>query len=171
MAIIKNVEFFFPRLAADRPEQYQGKGSRRWKVQIRTRVKSEAEQWKKEYGFKVTPDEDDKGMYYKTTVSARAYDPLEGSDGQADNLEKPRTAPTVILGNGSPLDPYTIGNGSVGDVAFGFFARDDGEKFRTLKTVAVRKLFKREPREDDDQIELSDNIEIVDESAETDSLF
>jgi hypothetical protein len=174
MAVLKNVELWFPRLTADRPEQYQNKGSRKWKVQLRTRDKTEANRWKTEFGFKITPEEDDEGkMFYRTTLSRRAFDPVEGSDGQLDDLEKPRQAPSVILGNGEALDPYSIGNGSVGDVAFSFFAREDGEKFRTLKTVAVRKLIKREVREDDDQIELSDDVEIIEESTddEDNSLF
>jgi hypothetical protein len=170
MPIIKNVEFWFPRLAADRPEQYQNKGARRWKVQIRTRNKAEADVWKKDFGFKVTPEEDDNGLFYRATVSARAFEAQEGTQGTVDNLEKPRTAPAVILGNGQQLDPYTIGNGSVGDVSFSYFKRDDGEQFRTLKGIAVRKLFKRESREEE-QFDFDDNVEIIEQEQEEDTLF
>jgi hypothetical protein len=171
MPIIRDVQLWFPRLAADRPEQYQNKGARRWKVQIRTTLKAEAERWKKEYGLKVTPEEGDKGIYYKATVTSRAFDPVEGSDGQIDNLEKPRKSPAVILGNGQPLDPYSIGNGSVGDVSFSLRTMDSGDRIRTLTGVAVRRLLKREVREED-SFELSDDVEIVEEGSETeDSLF
>jgi hypothetical protein len=170
MAILRNVEFWFPRLAADRPEQYQNKGARRWKVQIRTRNKADAEVWKKEFGMKVSPEEDDKGLYYKATVSARAFDPVENTDGQLDDMDKPRTPPAVILGNGQPLDPYSIGNGSVGDISFSVRTLDSGDKFRTLKGVAVRKLFKREVREQD-SFELDDNVEIIAENEDNNDLF
>lgn len=170
MPIIENVEFWYPRLAADRPEQYQNKGARRWKVQIRTTEKAQADLWKKEYGLKVAPEEIDGRIVYKATISARAFDAVEGSEGAVDDLEKPRKPVTVMLANGEELDPYTIGNGSSGDLSFYHKRQDDGEHTRVLKAVSVRRLLKRKVQEEDN-FKLTDDVEIIEEDEEDNSLF
>lgn len=162
MPVIDNVAIFYPRLHPEHPEQFEDKGPFRWRLQFRTRDKEQSKLWAKEYGFSVKMDEDDEGVFYRSTISARAYDPVEDTAGQIDDKDKPRTPPKVMLGNGDDLDPFAIGNGSVGTIAFSLYVNGK-EKYRTLKTVAVRQLLKRPVREDDTDIVLSDDVTIVDE--------
>jgi hypothetical protein len=169
MPVINNVEIFYPRLHPEHPEQYEGKGPMRWRLQIRTRDEAESKVWAKDYGMSVKMDKDDAGIFWKAAVAAKAYDAVEGSNGQVDDKEKPRVAPRVMLANGDALDPFAIGNGSVGSIAFGLYV-DGKERYRTLKTIAIRKLLKRPVRDDDTSIPLSDDIEIIEETDSEDSL-
>ena len=167
MPILKNVEFHWVATDPESPQQFKGKGRRRWGVQIRTQDDKEAKRWQKEFGFKVTMEKDDDGnLYHRAKLSRNAYAAEEGSSGQVDDLEKPQKPPAVIFADGSPIDGSEVGNGSVGDVSFNHFVRDDGEAFRTLKTLCIRKWIKREPYVDPDQFDLNDDGEIVEESKE-----
>jgi hypothetical protein len=165
MPVIKQVEIWYPRLSADRPTQYKGMGPRTWNLQLRTYDKKEADRWKKEYGMKITPEENEEGkIYYRAKLSRKAYAPVADSKGQVDDLDRPKDPPSVIMKNGEKLDPYSIGNGSIADVAFSVYTPPNSEEvFRTLITVAVKKLIRRQVRESDTEIELDDDIEIVDE--------
>lgn len=169
MAIIKDVMLFWLDADPERPRQYQGKGRRRWGVQIRTSDKAEATRWTKEFGMKVTPEEEDGKIVYRAKLSRPAYSAEKDSDGQIDDMSEKRKPVNVMLGNGDTLDPNTVGNGSRGDVALDLFVRPgDGEKFRTLKTVCVRHWVKREPFVDEDAMSFSDDVTVVEAEATKD---
>lgn len=164
MAIIRNVEIHWVRCSVDKPQRYQNKPSNpaKWSVQIRTTDKAVKAQWEKEYGMSLTPAEGDNGIYYKTSLTRYAF--AAGPDGKEnpDNQNKPVN---VILADGTPLDPDTVGNGSIANVSF--YVKDD-KSSRTLKGIQVTKLIKFEPRSDEDEFELTDDFEIIEEVDEDD---
>lgn len=166
MAIIKNVELRWLYADPERPQQYKGQGRRRWKVQIATFDKAEAALWKKEYGLAATPEEDEASgkIKYVASLTRPAYKAKEGSDGQLDDLDSKNTPVNVLDASGTPIDPNTVGNGSVGDVAVQVFVRPtDKEIFRTLKTIVVRTWRKRKAFVDEDQFDFSGETKVIEE--------
>jgi len=100
-------------------------------------------------------DKDGK-LVYKTSISRYAYG--SGPDGNEDTT-KPNKPVNVILADGTPLDPNTVGNGSIANVSF--YVKED-KSGRTLKGIQVMKLFKFEARGDEDEFELTDEFEVID---------
>lgn len=170
MPILRNVEVFFPRLAADRPSQYQGKGPRKWSMQLRTRSKEEATRWSKEFGFKVAMDQDDKGaVYWKANINRRAFKAVEGSDGMIDNVEKPNAPVELVDGRLNPLDAYTVGNGSIANVAFSHQFRE-GKHYRTLTKVQLTTHVVRENSFVEDEFSEEDYTTVAAEEESTDNV-
>ena len=166
MAVIKNVVINWLNADPKRPQQYKGQGRRRWQVTMLTDNKAEATRWKSEYGFRVTPVESEGKLQYQARLSRKAYAALEGSDGMADDLTKPQERPVSVIGaDGSSIDPNTVGNGSVGDVSFNVFTRPDGEVFRTLKAIMIRRWVQRKPFEDEDAFDLDGKLEVITEDS------
>ena len=110
MAIIRNVEVFWVKCDPARPDRYEGKGPAKWSVQLRIKDKKEKERLEKEYGFKFSPIEDDGKLVYKTSLSRFAF--KAGPD-KNENLSDPNDPVNVVLGDLTPVDPNTVGNGSV----------------------------------------------------------
>jgi len=153
MPILNNVTLAWVQCDPERPRQYKGTGPFKWSVQVSTSDKKTAEAWAKEYGMKMTPFEGDDGkIHYKSSLSTYAFGKEDG-DGKA----KPNKPVVVMLMNGDPIDPNTVGNGSVANV--NFFVSDDKE-VRRLKGIQVKKLIKYE-RSSEDEFELSDDFEII----------
>ena len=164
MAIIREVEIHWVKCNQDKPQRYQNKPTNpaKWNVQIRTRDKATKALWEKEYGMSLTPADDDNGIYYKTSLNRYAFS--AGAD-KKENLESPNKPVNVILADGTPLDPDTVGNGSIANISF--FCKDD-KSSRTLKGIQVTKLIVFEPRGDEDEFELTDDFEVI-EDAEGDA--
>jgi hypothetical protein len=158
MPILNNVELWWVKVNPAKPERYEGKGPAKFSIQIRVKDKKTKESLEKEFGFKFSPLEVDEKIFYKTSISRYAY--ASGPDGKED-MTKPNKPVTVILGDGTPVDPDTVGNGSVGNVSF--FCKDD-KSGRTLKGIQIMKLKKFEPRGDDDEFELTDDFEVIEPS-------
>ena len=70
MAILNNVELFFAKLDPKKPNARFNPDNPTWEVQIRTRDKKQAKQWK-DLNINVNPDEDDKGMFYKASLKKK----------------------------------------------------------------------------------------------------
>jgi hypothetical protein len=165
MPILNNVELWWAKVNPSKPERYEGKGPAKFSIQLRVKDKKTKESLEKEYGFKFSPLEVEDKIVYKTSISRYAY--ASGPDGKED-MNKPNKPVTVILGDGTPVDPDTIGNGSVGNVSF--FCKED-KSGRTLKGIQILKLMKFEPRGDDDEFELTDEFEIVGEDKDNDDPY
>jgi len=122
MPIINNVELHWVKLDANKPERYQDnpKAPAKNSLQIRVKDKKVKEALEKEYGFKFTPMEVDDKIIYKTSLSRYTY--KSTPDGKED-LTQPNKPASCILADGTPLDPNTVGNGSVANVSF--FAKED----------------------------------------------
>jgi hypothetical protein len=104
--IIRNAEMFFVKLDPSRPSATFNKDNPTWEAQIRTRNKQQAKEWK-ELNLKVTPKEDDDGIFYAANLKKKSKK-RDGTD---------MVAPNVVAGDLSPIDPKTIGNGSIGNLS------------------------------------------------------
>jgi hypothetical protein len=104
--IILNAELFFAKLDPARPNASFNKENPTWEVQIRTRDKKVAKGWK-EMNLRVQPKEDDEGLYYAANLKKKSMK-RDGS---------PMAPVNVVAGDLSPVDPKTIGNGSVGNLS------------------------------------------------------
>lgn len=153
MPIINNLELHWVKVDPARPERYKGKGPAKWAVQLRVRDKKVKESLEKDFGFEFTPMEVDDKIVYKTSVSRYAF----GSTNGQEDESKPNKPVNVILADGTPVDPNTIGNGSIGNISV--YVKDD-KSSRTLKGIQITKLIEYQPNRDD-EFELSDNFEIV----------
>jgi hypothetical protein len=111
--IIRNAELFFVKLDPARPNSTFNKENPTWECQIRTRNKAQAKEWK-ELNLKVTPKEDDDGIFYAANLKKKSKK-RDGTDMQPVN---------VVAGDLSPIDPSKIGNGSVGNLSVYQYAYD-----------------------------------------------
>jgi hypothetical protein len=101
MTILNQVEVRFAQLNPERPST-KIKKTGRWSVQIFTRDKNQAKQWR-DLNIKVKMQEDDVGVFYTANVARNA----EKSDG------KKADPPKVMNGSLVSIDPNSIGNGSI----------------------------------------------------------
>jgi hypothetical protein len=159
MPIVKDVEIHWLVANPQRGKFFQNKTSNpeKWSVQMRIRDKALRDSLTKEFGFKFTTEEDDNGggNYYKTNLSAYTRD-------QEGNLNKPIN---VILANGDPIDPDTVGNGSVANISFRVSGKGaDATRRLTGVQVTKWKVYKNE-----DEFELSDDFETIDETDSEDN--
>jgi hypothetical protein len=160
MAILKNVELFYAKLDPKRPNATFDKENPTWEVQIRTRDKAQAKQWK-ELNINVKPDEDDKGMFYKATLKKKS----KKRDGE------PMAPVNIVAGDLSPIDPNTLGNGSKGHVRiyqyeYNVAGRKGIASMLMGVQVTVLNEYQSKPREDDFEItefevkKVADNQEV-----------
>lgn len=159
MAILKSVQLFWVKCDPERPSRYQNKDTApaTWSIQFRVTDKKEAEALTKEYGFKFNPVEDNGKIVYRSSLSKYAF--ASGTEGKEDPT-KPNK-PVVIVGkDGRQIDPNTVGNGSVGDIAFS--VRDD-KSSRTLRGVMVSKwkVFEQKTLLDEFDIDVDATVEIL----------
>jgi len=143
MAILKDCELFFAKLNPEKPNSMFDKENPTWEVQIRTRNKAKAKQWK-EMNLNVKPDEDDSGMFYKATLKKRS----KKRDGAPQNPVQ------LVGGDLSPIDPDKLGNGSIGNVRIYQYPYNVGGRQGTASMlmavqVTTYKEYEPKPREDD----------------------
>jgi len=104
--IISNAELFFAKLDPASPNASFNRDNPTWEVQIRTRDKATAKGWK-DMNLRVQPKEDDDGIYYAANLKKKSKK-RDGSDMAPVN---------VVAGDLSPIDPKTLGNGSIGNLS------------------------------------------------------
>lgn len=143
MPMIYDVTVFWVKLNPNKPERYQGKGPAKNGLQIRVTDRAKKEALEKEYGFKFLPKEDTETgkLYYQTSINAYTY--ASGPD-KTEDVTRPNDPVEVITGNREPIDPDTIGNGSVVNIRF---RTKEDKSSRTLTGVQVTKLIKYTPRQ------------------------
>ena len=130
--VIRNAELFWAKLDPDAPVNPFNAAYPHWEIQIRTRNKSEAKDWK-DQELKVTPKEDTDGILYQVNLKAKAF----MRDGT------PRKPPKIVDGQLMPLDGTTIGNGSIGNVQLDTYEYTLNGKTGTgfsIKGIQVTKL-------------------------------
>lgn len=169
MAILKNVELFFAKLDPKRPNATFNKENPTWELQIRTRDKAQAKEWK-ELKLNVKPDEDDDGVYYKANLKKKS----KKRDGSDQN-------PVQLVDGGlNAIDPNRLGNGSVGNVRIYQYDYEVGGRkgvASMLMAVQVTELrqYDPKPREDDFEmtetkvIKVADNQDVDDDMLASDS--
>jgi hypothetical protein len=106
MAILKNCEIWFIKVDPARPNAKFDKANPTWEVQIRTTSKEVKKQWEA-LGLPVkTMDPDEGPIYYRVNLKKRQFK----EDGTPSSFVE------VIDGAKQPVDPNTIGNGSVAHI-------------------------------------------------------
>lgn len=151
MAILKNVEIWYPRLDPNKPNTKYNKDNGTWEIQLRTKDKKQKAEWAAAGLKPKTIDDDDKGIYYACTIRKKS----KKTDG------KPNQPVKVINGSLEEIDPKTIGNGSVGNVRiFQYEYGDDNKTANMLMAVQITKLNEYIPRPSEDDFEMTET-EIV----------
>lgn len=112
MAMLKNQEVWYVKCDPARPDKGIGTpeqpAKKSWNIQLRTSSKDVRKEWL-DLGLKpktvraIKDDEESPILYYTTNVRKSA-EPREG---------KPLTPVSVVNGKQQPVDPNTIGNGSI----------------------------------------------------------
>lgn len=101
MTILKNVEVRYAQLDPKKPST-KIKKTGRWSLQIFTRKREQAKEWRDAH-IEVKMGEDDDGVFYSANVGRNVV--------KADGTKA--EAPKVVNGNLVGIDPNTIGNGSI----------------------------------------------------------
>jgi hypothetical protein len=143
MAILKNVQMYWVKCDPDRPNAKMDKDKPQWEVQIRTKDKNQAAEWKANH-IKVTLVEGDDGVYYRANLKKKA----KKKDGT------PNTAPEFVNGKREYVDPNTVGNGSIGNIRiFSYeYPSAAGPKMTSmLMGVQVTTLNEYVPKKRDDE--------------------
>ena len=164
MAILRNVELWYPRLHADRPntkfssDDKTGKTPPTWEVQIRTTQASQMKEWQ-QLGLKplMAADEDGK-PFWKVGLKCK----ITKRDGT------PATPPKVVDAALRVIeDPDTIGNGSTGSVQLFQYKSTHpsalGKVISILKGVQVTNLLLYTPDREDFEV-----VAVVDDTTDGD---
>lgn len=148
MPLLKDCEIYFAKLDPARPSTRFSKSNPKWELQIRTTSKEQKKEWE-ELGLKpkaVIPEEGP--PYYRVNISKRT---IKANKTESSPVE-------VIDGNMNPVDPNTIGNGSVGNIRIYQYPFKDAETgsegiASVLMGVQLTKLilYTPGPRDDDFQ--------------------
>jgi hypothetical protein len=151
MAILKNVELFYPRLDPKKPNAKFNKEQPTWEVQIRTRDKKVKNEWAALNLKPKTVEDDDGKVFYSVTLRKKS----KKKDGEVNQPVK------VIDGGLNDINPMSIGNGSVGNVRiFQYEYGDEGKIASMLMAVQITKLNEYIPKSSDDEFEMTET-EIV----------
>jgi hypothetical protein len=161
MPQIKNAEIWYAKVDPKRPNRKFNKKNPTWEIQIRTTDKNVKKRWDEMHlpVKRIVPEDDDGNPtgdpYWRVNLRKRTIK----SDGEA-------AAPVeVCYGDMSPVDPGTIGNGSLGNVRIYQYEFDnDGEKgiASVLMGIQLTKHIRYTPKNRDDDFEETET-EIVEE--------
>lgn len=159
MPILKNCELWFVK--ADRPNNKFNKKNPTWECQIRTTDKEVKKVWES-HSLNVKAVIPDEGApYYKVNLRKKSIK----EDGE------PASRIDVVDGRLKPLDPNTIGNGSIGNIRiFQYeYPREGGGKgvASVLMGIQVTKHIVYKPRPRDDEFG-EDTNEVIDNTGEDD---
>jgi hypothetical protein len=134
MTVVNNAELWFARLDPKYPNDKFNKDNPTWEVQIRTKDRKVAKLWKDEYSLKTTQelDADDK-PYWKSNLKRRS----KKANGEALSPVE------VVDGDLNPVDPRTIGNGSIGNVSlFQYESKSEAAKGKIISMLKKIQLTK-----------------------------
>ena len=106
MPILKNCEIWFAKLNPSRPNARFSKENPTWEIQLRTKDKAQKKMWEElKLPVKaVLPDEGE--PYFRLNLRKKS---IKKDKTPADPV-------TVVRGDLSPVDPNSIGNGSIGNI-------------------------------------------------------
>ena len=165
MAILKNVELFFAKLDESKPNARFDANNPTWEVQIRTRDKKQAKEWK-DLNVNVKTDDDDNGVFYTATLKKKT----KKASGE------PQNPVNLVGGDLSPIDPNTLGNGSIGNVRiYQYNYEVGGRKGIASMLMAVQvttlKEYTPKPREDDFEMTEMEVIKVADNQSVDEDQF
>jgi len=168
MAIFKNCEVWFAKLDPKRPSKKLTPKNPTWEIQLRTTDKNQKKEWEAGYmnvkAVREDPtDEESKILYYRTNLKKKSL--------KKEGDEMVPTGPVdVVDGKQNPIDPTTIGNGSIVNIrTFQHEYTFEGKKgmTNTLMGIQVIKhiVYVAKPMEEFDDAE-TETIIPEDEPAE-----
>jgi len=130
MPIIENVELHWVRLNPKSPNTSVNgqKIDPRWELQMQTKSKEKRDEIKG-HGFKIGIVETDDGVSYKANIQKNTH----------SRSGEPNKPVEVVDRHLNPLNPSTIGNGSIGNVRF---MAPTGSTAKILLAVQVIELVK-----------------------------
>ena len=129
--LLNNVELSWVKLDSKNPDMGFDKKSPQYSVVAKTKVKADAEAWKKA-GINVKPVEENGGIVYQATLKKKIYTDADG--------KYATPAPAVV---DKQLQPITnvgsIGNGSIGNVQVKFKPYEYmGKKGISVQLLAIQ---------------------------------
>jgi hypothetical protein len=135
MAIFKNVEIHFVRLDPKRPNKKFKPENPTWELQMRTKDKAKKNEWiAADLGVKAVMDEDDNVLYYRVNLKKKSIKIDEKT-----KVETPAAPVDVVDGKGNPVDPNSIGSGSIANVrVFQYPFTFEGKKGIAAVLMAVQ---------------------------------
>ena len=113
--ILQNVEIWYAKLG--KPSSRYNKDNPTWELQVRTTDKEIKKEWEAR-GLNVRAFVPDEGLpYFRVNLRKRSVK----EDGE------PAFSPTVVDGDLNPVDPDTIGNGSIANVRIFQYSYPDAD--------------------------------------------
>jgi hypothetical protein len=123
MAILRNVEIHFAKLGKAKPGKFSN-GVPIWELQARTHSRKQKKEWE-DLGLKPKQVDVEEEVEVVDSATGETYTDVEIKETYwrlnlskkavtADGEEKP--APDVVDGRKRPVDPTTIGNGSIANI-------------------------------------------------------
>ena len=123
--ILRNCEIFFPKL--DRPNAKFNRANPTWELQIRTQDKAQKKEWENA-GLNVkTIDPDEGSVFYRCNLRKRSI--------KANGEEA--APPQVVDGSLNPIDPTSIGNGSIGNIKLYQYEYTDAVRGKKVASVLM----------------------------------
>ena len=119
MALLENVEIYFVKLEQDRPSARFDKLNPTWEVQMRTNDPVQMQEWKQlnlAPKLVVHPDDHENAGEAILTPEGNKQWRCNLRKRSVDSKGRPADAPTLVDGNLQPVDPRTVGNGSVANI-------------------------------------------------------
>ena len=145
MPILNNVEVWYPKVDPARPNARFSKKNPTWEVQLRTYDKEVKKQWEA-LNLPVRPVVPDEGApYFRVNLRKKSI---------REDLT-PAAPVQVIDGNMQPVDPNTIGNGSMANVRIYQYEYDKNEGGKGTASILMgiqllkHIMYAPKPREDD----------------------
>lgn len=168
MAILKNAEIWFAKLDPKYPNARMNKQNPTWELQLRTADLEQKKEWEA------------LGLKPKLIVGKEGEDnegePILNKDGKKQwrlNLKKksldkhgePAKIVSVVNGHLEPLEPNTLGNGSIGNIRIYQYEYDKADGTKALASVLmgvqVKKHVVYTPRARDDDFEMEETETIM----------
>ena len=134
--ILKNCELWYCKLDPERPNARLNKDNPTWEVQIRTTDKETKNEWEAlNLGVKaIVPDDSD--PYYRVNLKKRSLKKVIDPITKEATME-PTEAPSVVDGNKEPLDPNSIGHGSIGNVKIFQYPYTNATGRKAVATILI----------------------------------
>lgn len=163
MAIIKSAELWYPRLDPKRPNSKYNKEQPTWEVQIRTRDKKVKAEWVSLNLNPKTNEDNDGKVFYSVTLRKKS----KKKDGT------PNEPVRVVNGSLEPIDPRSIGNGSVGNLKIFQYEYGEDKKIASmLMAIQITKLNEYIPAPAEDDFEMTETeVVSIAESEGDEDLF
>jgi hypothetical protein len=172
MALIKKAEIHYARLDPKRPNARYNADNPTWELQLRTTDPAQAKEWT-DLGLNVAPLAKGKKAVDEAGVSV-AGELILDKDGKKQwrvNLQRrskkrdgePQTPVVVVNGHLEPVDPNTIGDGSIANVTVFQYPgkKDPTATVSMLSQVQLlkHKVYTRKPSDDDFEVMDYETIE------------